>query len=126
MKTLLKSALLLSAFVTSAFSGGIWSSPAKITKLQVLATSYAPGSAVSATPICLVELNGNTYTTYLFELNGQIANMSMFDLLLSAKASKADVQLWYDPAITLSANTQTANGVLERPQLIAASFNPNP
>lgn len=126
MKTFLKSGLLLAALACSAFSAGVWSSPAKITKLQVLATSYAPGSAVPSTPICLVELNNNTNTTYLFELNGQIANMSMFELLLAAKSSKSDVQLWYDPAITLTSNTQTASGVLERPQLIAASFNPNP
>lgn len=126
METLLKSVLLLSEIATSAFSAGVWYSPAKITKLQVLATSYAPGSAVPATPLCLVELNGNTNTTYLFELNEEIANMSMIDLLLAAKSSKSDVRLWYDPAITLASITQTASSVLVRPQLIAASFNPNP
>lgn len=126
MKTLVKTALFLGSLASFALSGGVWTAPAKITKLQVLATSYAPGSAVSSTPVCLVELNGNTYNTYLFELNGDVTSKSMFDLLVAAKSVKSDVQLWYDATITLSANTQTANAVLTRPQLIAASFNPNP
>lgn len=126
MNILAKSALILAALAAFASAAGVWTAPAKITKLQVLNTSYAPGSPVPATPVCLVELNNSTTSTYLFELNGEVGNMAMFDLLVSAKSINNDVQLWYDAAITLSSNTQTASGVLTRPQLIAASFNPNP
>jgi hypothetical protein len=117
-------ALLLGSLATFAVSGGVWSATYKITKLQVLNTSTSPGSAVPATPVCLVELNNNTNTTFLLELNGQVGNDKLFDLLVAAKSVDGDVSIWYDPLITLSSNTQTANGTLVRPRVIAASFNP--
>lgn len=126
MNYFLKTALLLGSLAVSSFAGGVWTPPAKITKLQVLATSSSPNSPVPAAPVCLVELNGNTNTTYLFELLGDPLTENLFDLLLAAKSTKSDVAVWYDALVTLSSNTQTANGVLTRPQLIAASFNPNP